>query len=100
MLRITNALLIAVFALLIASCAITSYDPLHESIAEKAAYDAGMARPEESCEHGFKKTYYFVMTDEGKVRNPYTKWDCLSLSSTEEVLAKQKEYLAQSGVDI
>ena len=84
--------MVIALALMIASCgAVSQKELLHTSIAEQAAYDAGMARPEKECAHGWTKTYYFVKTETGNIRNPYTKWDCIDKASSDKLLAQNKE---------
>lgn len=85
--------------LLVASCgAVSQQELLHTSIAEQAAYDAGMARPDEECVHGWIKTYYFVKAETGSIHNPFTKWDCIDKAHSDELLAKNKE-VGQTATD-
>ena len=92
--NMARAVFLTALSLLVMSCSVGSKDTLHTSLAEQAAYDAGLAQPQEECAHGYVKKYYFVKTDTGQIRNPLTKWDCID-KSTADTLVQESEKVTQ-----
>lgn len=90
MTHLTSAIAFAFLILFVAGCA-SSTGFLHISKAEQAAYDAGMARPENSCDHGYIKKYYFVKSETGEIRSPYSRWDCIDKETADDLVRMNEE---------